>query len=74
MDMDILAGCHNIIISIRTYGCWSALMGDNQREGGVMIYQGGNMRWKWISNVARPEEMYPPTWISMNETDANPSI
>ena len=72
--MDILAGYHNMIVTIRTYGCWSALMKQHQIEGGVVIYQGVNMRWKWISNVAIPEEIYPPTWISMNETDTNLSI
>ena len=63
-----------MIITIDMYGWWTAFMGAHQREGGVIIYQGGNMIWELITNVARPEEMYSPTWISINETNAPPSV
>ena len=31
VDMDILAGCHHIIITIGTYGWWTAWLGAHQR-------------------------------------------
>ena len=74
VEMYILSGCHNMIITVSTYMWWTAWLVAHKREGGVVIYQGNNMRWEWISNVARPEEMYPPTWISINETDDTPSV
>ena len=74
LDMSILSGCHHMIITIVRYGWWTAWLGTHQREGGVVIIQGGNMRWEWISNVASPEKMYPPNWIYINETDDTPYV
>ena len=65
-DMAILEGCHHMLITIGTCGWWDAWLGAHKREGGVVIYQGDNMCWEWISNVARTAEMYLPTCISLN--------
>ena len=69
VDMAILAGCQHMIITVGTYGWWAAWLGPHQREGGMVIYQGDNLHWEWISDITRPEEMYPPTWIPVNETN-----
>ena len=74
VDMSILVVWHYMIITIGMYRWWAAWLGEHQREGGVMIYQGDNMCWECISNVVSPEEIYHPTWISINETNAPPSI
>ena len=44
VDMDKLAGCHHMIITISTYGWWAAWLGSHKIEGGVVIYQGGDTR------------------------------
>ena len=72
--MAILVVCDHMIITIGTFGWWAAWLGVHQREGAVVIYQGDNMHWEWISNIARPEGMYPPTWIYTNETNTPPSV
>jgi galactoside 2-L-fucosyltransferase 1/2 len=71
VDMAILAACDHIILSVGTFGWWSAYLGPSSRLGGVVVYYEFEFVKDAQSNVGvlQVEDYYPPHWIAVGDTD-----
>ncbi|KAK3245479.1 hypothetical protein CYMTET_44953 [Cymbomonas tetramitiformis] len=65
IEMAILTKCQHMILTIGTFGWWSAWLGAHQRNGDVIYYAFENNMGKEIYHNGRftAEDYYPPTWL-----------
>jgi galactoside 2-L-fucosyltransferase 1/2 len=73
IDMAILSECEHIILSVGTFGWWSAYLGPDSRPDGIVVYYEHEFvtnNPKNIGNV-RHEDYYPPHWVSIGHNNEN---
>lgn len=65
-DFITLTQCHHIILSVGTFGWWSAFLGSHQR-GGDVIYYHNEFAQNHVINKGKviPEDYYLQNWISL---------
>lgn len=65
LDMTILSLCDHIILSMGSFGWWSAFLGPGSRNGTVLYYNRGiNMDHAVNKNKIVEMDYYPSSWIS----------
>jgi len=79
IDMAILSTCDHIVLSVGTFGWWSAYLGPDSRPGGIVVYYEHEFVVGISTNEGRVqlEDYYPPHWVSIgdnNETTPRVSI
>ena len=71
IDMATLAACDHAVLSVGTFGWWSAFLGAHKRGGDVVFYYGEfNMDADWWlthNSTVTIADYYPPHWIAVNE-------
>jgi hypothetical protein len=71
IDMATLAACDHAVLSVGTFGWWSAFLGAHTRGGDVLFFHGEfNMDASyWLvhkRNMPTIADYYPPHWIAVD--------
>jgi len=69
VDMAILSACDHIIISVGTFGWWSAFLGPDSRPSGIVIYYQNEFVVDHFGNVGNVHvaDYYPPEWVPLGD-------
>jgi len=75
IDMAILSECDHIILSVGTFGWWSAYLGPDSRPGGIVVYYEHEFVVGHYTNEGRVEreDYYPPHWVSIGDNNETTS-
>jgi galactoside 2-L-fucosyltransferase 1/2 len=71
VDMAILSACDHNILSVGTFGWWSAYLGPDSRPGGVVVYYKHEFKENHPHNTGEVQrtDYYPPNWVALGDGD-----
>ena len=77
VDMAILSTCDHMILSVGTFGWWSAYLGPDSRPGSIIVYYKHEFIENHPHNTGQVQrtDYYPPHWVSVDDDgDVWPSV
>lgn len=68
VDMAILAGCDHNVVTVGTFGRWTAFLGGDAKGGEVLYYDSEFVMKHQVNNGNVVfEDFYPPSWVAFGD-------